>query len=359
MLINTRRAGAKVSIVLLFVLLSLFLVTSVASAATVTPGDPADVNNDGRINVQDISLVMRHVLALPPLLTAGQVSIADVDGNGVVNVLDVTLIMRRSLGLIAEFPVTPLQVASITAVNPRQVEVVFNRVLAPALRAQMVAANFHVGLQAAPDINRLTGPGSAVALAEDNKTVLLTMGEGFNFANGTTANRVVVRRAAGLAADHTVATLAFIDTRVPTLVSVRTVGPRSIVMTFSEPLDHTVLVPTNITLNAGAITLNLTGSAVYVAARRELRVDTFTDLTAGSYTLAILAGTNLRDYSEFRVIPASMTFTHTPVTTAPAVTVLSSTESTVTIQFTRPIILGSLVGNANVLFRHTHNTTLN
>jgi hypothetical protein len=122
-------------------------------------------------------------------------------------------------------------------------------------------------------------------------------------------------------------------------------------LTFSEPLDRSI-IPTNITLNGGAIALNLFGST-YMDSRRELRVDTFSDLAAGSYTLAITAGTSLKDYSGFSVAATTKTFTHTPITTSPTVSFISATVNSVTIEFSRAIDTDSLVNNASVLFRHT------
>jgi trimeric autotransporter adhesin len=346
-----KRAGVKISIVLLSVFLFLLLFAPVAFAATY-----GDINDDGDVDVLDVVLVMKHVLDLDGLTTA-QEAVADVNGDGNINVQDVTLIMQYSLGLIDEFPHAALAVTKVTAVNPKQVEVEFNRMLNAEEKTKMVTANFHVGLQAAPATNVLTGAGSAVAVLSDSKTVLLTMANGSNFVNGSATNRVVVKKAVGIAADYVNASLAFVDTSVPTLVSVETISPREIVMTFSEPLDRTI-VPTNITLNAGAIALNLAGK-VYVDARRELIVETFSDLTAGSYTLAITSGTSLKDYSGFSVAPTSKVFTHTPVTTAPTVSVKSATESSVTLEFSRAINPTTLVNNASVLFRHTYDTLIN
>lgn len=61
-----------------------------------------DVNGDGKINVTDVVLTMRHALELS-LLSGDAMMRADVNGDGVINVLDVTLIMRFSLGLIDTF----------------------------------------------------------------------------------------------------------------------------------------------------------------------------------------------------------------------------------------------------------------
>jgi hypothetical protein len=94
------KTGMKLSLILLCVLLFLLLSSSAALAAMM-----GDVNDDGRVNVQDVILVQKHILS--PSLTTAQQAVADVNGDGVINVRDATLIMQYSLGLITEFPVGP------------------------------------------------------------------------------------------------------------------------------------------------------------------------------------------------------------------------------------------------------------
>ncbi len=84
---------------LTFALTFFFLVSlapSLSFAANLAKGD---VNGDGKINIQDVVMVMQHVLNLHTLTTE-QLSAADVTGEGDINVVDVTSIMRFSLGLI-------------------------------------------------------------------------------------------------------------------------------------------------------------------------------------------------------------------------------------------------------------------
>ena len=351
-----KRAGAKVVVAMLSILLFLFLFASAASAAMM-----GDVNDSGTVNVQDVVLVQKYVLGLGTL-TDAQKAVADVNGDGNVNVQDVTLIMQFALGLIDEFPHAKLAVSKVTAVNPKQVEVEFNRVLKPDEKAKMTTANFHVGLQASPLVDRLPGAandGSAVAVKDDNRTVLLTMATtptSYYFVSGSTSNRVVVKKEVGMDADHVVANLAFTDTSVPTLVSVHTESPTTLVLTFSEPLNRTIS-PSHITLATSEgtnIPLNLFSDYVYVDARRELRIETFgVSLSAGSHTLTIASGTSLRDYAGSPVVPTSKTFTHSPITTAPTVSFKSATENSVTIEFSRAVDSTTLIDNINALFRHT------
>jgi len=91
---------------LAILLLSLILLFSFTShtAPTASAYTLGDVNNDGRIDVQDVTLVTRHVIGIEDL-SASQMEAADVNGDGQINVQDVTLVMQKALGKIDKFPV--------------------------------------------------------------------------------------------------------------------------------------------------------------------------------------------------------------------------------------------------------------
>ncbi len=110
--------GVKASAAVLTIMLLAILISSFAHAAPeITSGD---INDDGKINVQDVVLVARHVLGLQTL-TADQQKAADVNSDGLINVLDVTMITQYVLGLIDEFPAPPVEPDTYTltmAANP-------------------------------------------------------------------------------------------------------------------------------------------------------------------------------------------------------------------------------------------------
>ena len=70
----------------------------------VTGSQPGDINNDGRVNIQDAVLVIQSILGYESL-SADQRERADVDGNGRIDVNDANLIMQMTLGNISRFPV--------------------------------------------------------------------------------------------------------------------------------------------------------------------------------------------------------------------------------------------------------------
>jgi len=63
-----------------------------------------DANFDEVIDVQDVLLVMKHVLEIE-ILDEVQKKAADVNSDDLINVQDVTLIMQKALGKIDKFPV--------------------------------------------------------------------------------------------------------------------------------------------------------------------------------------------------------------------------------------------------------------
>ena len=87
-------------------LFSVFIILNLlcSPASAVIHGD---LNGDGRVDVQDVVLVMRHSLGLV-VLNDLQGFLADVNGDGKVNVRDVSQIMQKSLGIIEGFCDLPL-----------------------------------------------------------------------------------------------------------------------------------------------------------------------------------------------------------------------------------------------------------
>ncbi|GEM_PF-5748541 len=61
-----------------------------------------DVNGDGAVNVQDVVLMIRHILELTHL-SEEQKKSADIRGNGVIDIRDVTLVTQYALGMIKTF----------------------------------------------------------------------------------------------------------------------------------------------------------------------------------------------------------------------------------------------------------------
>jgi hypothetical protein len=358
-----KRTGAKLSLVLLSIFLFLLLFAPAASAAMM-----GDIDGSGSINVLDVVLAKQHVLGVQ-LLTPAQKLVADVNGSGDVDVLDVDLIMRKALGLITEFPFVQLQVSSVTAVNARQVAVVFNAAVTKSLAEN--PANYEVYKQGALFTNVFGTEinGAKATLQEDGRTVWLTLNNlpgKQEFVQGTNFNRVVVKAAAGLTADYTNSSVAFLDTTAPTFLSVRSIGPDIIELTFSEPVMASTPVA-GLALTGGPdplVGLNL-ATAEFNDAKRTVTIKTTSNLTPGAtYTLAVQAGDTpgyLKDYVGLKIVPASRQFVHTATTTVPTVSAAAINQHTVRLTFDRPVELKKLnppLIGTNVEFRLNVNTDL-
>ena len=61
-----------------------------------------DVNDDGKINAIDATLVLKHSAELIALTEKQQIA-ADVSGDGKVNAIDATLILKYAADLITSF----------------------------------------------------------------------------------------------------------------------------------------------------------------------------------------------------------------------------------------------------------------
>lgn len=251
-------------------------------------------------------------------------------------------------------PVTKLEVATVKALNLKQVEIVFTKEVVEADAVKLT--NYVVNADGAT-ANIADGAGAKAVLAADKKTVILTLEDGVAFVNSTKANKVVVKKEIGMEADVTKADIAALDLAVPAIEKVATTGPKQITITFTEPLDRSVNAANTVssfTLNNGTVTLDPT-KATYVDADRTLTVETYITIPEAEHTLAVKApaSNNLVDYAGYKLPSTTIAFTHKKDATVPVATLVSNTETTATIKFNKPV---TNVANANVLYRHTYNS---
>lgn len=239
-------------------------------------------------------------------------------------------------------------VASVIALNLKQVEVKFKGAVSAANAA--ILANYQIGLAAAPDTNVAGG----VAYNANSKSAIITLSGANQFVNYSTANKVNVFKAVGLAADYVNAAVSISDTTIPTAIKAEGTGLREITIWFSEPLKSTVSSSASIAslqLDAGTVALD-PNSAVYDAVARTLTVRTLSDLSQAAHTIKVnMTGNNLVDLSDYKVIPNTLSFTYVRDVTPPTVSVLSSTEKSVTFKFNEAV---NNVKTSNVVFSHTY-----
>ena len=94
--------GVKNQAFIILIVIGLLLTASYAHGSP--EARHGDINDDGRVDVQDVVLVVKHVLNIEQLDTDQQI-LADVNDDGVINVKDVSLITQYWLGLVDRLPV--------------------------------------------------------------------------------------------------------------------------------------------------------------------------------------------------------------------------------------------------------------
>ena len=253
--------------------------------------------------------------------------------------------IAQNAGLIAAPAV--LAVDSVKALNLRELVITFNK--AVVTDEAKKTTNYEIN-----DLNP-----AAVDVSADGKTVTLRTSNVNRMSNYATDVKLEVLKAIGLAADTTISNISAKDITVPSVVSVEAIGPRNLKVTFSEPLNEEVTIADTVNsfkLDNGFVALDTT-KATYSG--NVLSLNTLGDLSEGAHSLQVKndSSNKLVDSANYTVTPTSSSFNYVKDTSALTVKVVESTETTATIQFSKPIDAATLT--ADVLFRHTYNTPTN
>ena len=261
--------------------------------------------------------------------------------DGKATIIDKIVEAKPSLRAVAEkagLISTPavLAVDSVKALNLKQIQVVFNKTVDKSVVEKIEYFNaFNNG--SSSDL----ASGGSVALQADGKTAIVTLGSNFN--NGTVA-KVVVKTIATYTNDA----VAVADTTVPTVTGVTVTGPQTITVEYSEPIKG---------INSAEFTID-NGNYIVTNAvangNNKVDVTVGVNLTNGEHSLKI-NGTNVSDYADYKVISRTINFTVAADTTAPVATVKSVSPTEVKVTFNKPV---TNVKEANVLYRHTYNSSL-
>ncbi|RYI27911.1 hypothetical protein EVU96_15760 [Bacillus infantis] len=222
-------------------------------------------------------------------------------------------------------------VTEVKALNLKQVQVTFNKDVEKDSAEKL--SNYSL-------TNDFT-----VADAEANgKTVVLTLSG--NAAQQATAKLTVenVKDTTGLTVAKSENDVRFFDTVAPAVSSVEASGPRTITVNFSEPLQT---APTFRLDNGTLAVVN----ADWTAGDSEATLTLGADLSEGSHSLEVAGGT---DYAGFAIEKASTSFTYSKDTAAPTVSVKSTTETQVVLQFNERVLNAD---NSNVEYYHTYKGT--
>ena len=254
--------------------------------------------------------------------------------------------VAEKAGLIAA--PTALEISKVEALNLRELVITFNKSV--VVDEAKKVANYEINDNAPV----------AADVSADGKTVTLRTSHANKMGNYSTEIKLEVLKAVGLATDTTISNIAAKDTTVPTVVKVEATGPRNLKVTFSEPLNETVTAADTVNsfkLDNGFMALDTT-AATYSG--NVLSLKTLGDLAEGTHTLQVQNDTainKLVDSANYTVTPTSSSFEYVKDTSPLTVKVVESTETTATIQFSKPIDTTTLT--SNIKFRHTYNTTVN
>ena len=271
---------------------------------------------------------------------------------------------------------TTLEVVSVSALNAKQIEVVFNK---PVDSDTINLNNFDVSrstdasgtdrlasaTETAYNVAQTINTGSA-DVQPDGKTVLLTLDNGAKLANPSSIVNVKVAGVKDLEG-NTIATVtkttSMTDSTVPSVVSIETFASNVIRITFSEPVtavadaDDDGLDAADFGTNdfvvdsyAYAVTGVLRG-----AEANQLDVTLSGNLSDGQHSIVVNNANEVMDYAGYTVVKETKTFTTVKDVTVPSFTAEARNERTVRLTFSKPVSLTT--AGSNVHFRYAYNST--
>lgn len=121
------------------------------------------------------------------------------------------------------------------------------------------------------------------------------------------------------------------DETVPTVQKIEFVGPETIEITFSEPIDAAASTP-EVSVDNGVYMGSVDENESYDW--NVVTVELGTEMTKGDHVFKIKG---FVDYAEYTMVAKTMTVAYTPVTAAPTVTVKEATQEDVTLTFSIPV----------------------
>jgi hypothetical protein len=236
----------------------------------------------------------------------------------------------------AKVALAPLVVESVTALNAKQVLVVFNK--AVDRTTAQTAGNYVINGTAAAEATRQA----------DQKSVLVNLNPANILTNQSINNTVVVQNVRDTATPaytmitQTLANIAMTDSTLPTLQSAAMISPTQLRVVFSEPVRRalgaeasTQPAATYFQVDNGVFPF--VGANVTVDHTRNAIVATFANpLPQGAYTLRVIAS-SLQDYVSLPVQQKDITFNYAPDTTAPTFSVVEASPVTITIEFNKAV----------------------
>ena len=224
--------------------------------------------------------------------------------------------------------------------EPEKLEVA--EVKADNLREAVVTFNGTVDKTTAEKVGNYKATGKTFGkakLMEDNKTVVLTLNGNNAFENNKAIKLTVtgVKNAAGVVMTKQEINFTPKDVEYPTVKSVVYTGPKSLEITFSEPMKSAGKV----VLKAGNSTLSAKAE-VSEGDERVVEVTTFSTLKDGTEYLVCVGDPKnsnqyAKDYANYPNIYFEGTYAYTADKTAPEAKIVSADQKVVAVEFNKPV----------------------
>ncbi|WP_100405686.1 Ig-like domain-containing protein [Bacillus solitudinis] len=231
--------------------------------------------------------------------------------------------------------VVDLAVNSVSASNNKEITIKFNKEVETATAED--ADNYELS-------NAALGAVTA-KLADDKQTVTLTVATAAAQQAKTDVTVKNVKDTDGAAVAETTESVTFFDTTTPTANSVKVVGPKTLEVEFSEPLQT---APTFV-LNGGSYSV----SPTFTSGDKKVTLTLGGTLPEATHTLTVSGGSDYSSATGFAVEKTDLDFTYAVDKVAPTVEVYKSTEQVVTLKFSKAVKATNL--NADVTAYHTLN----
>jgi trimeric autotransporter adhesin len=231
-----------------------------------------------------------------------------------------------------KFEIVAPSVASVTALNLKQVKVTFST---------------DVDADTAEATTNYKFNDSALSVTNavlSGKEVLLTINSSTsNAAQQTVADLTVenVKDATGTVIGKTSKSVKFFDATAPEVASVSVAGPKTLKVKFSEPLKEAP----NFSVNAGTTAIVTTQ---FTQGSDTVTLALGSQPTAGDHKLKVTGG---KDYAGFAVEDITKDFTFGVDATAPTATIKSASPKKIVLEFSEDV---TNVDSTNVQFYHTY-----
>lgn len=241
------------------------------------------------------------------------------NGEVVAKVLDTALVANTATDVTVEYlgvsftesatlEYLVLAVDSVSALNLVEYEVVFTKAVD---ELTLGTADFT--------------SATAVALQEDGKTVLVTVGLKGQQSTLDVTVKDIDDLDGNTIDDTTVEGVEFFDATIPFATSIELTGPQSFEVTYNEPVQGspTALINDGI---YGAAFVSIVGNVV--------KYDFTSTLDEGEYTIKV---DGVTDFATYAAPAKTYTLTYATNTTVPTVSIDSATQEKVTVLFSKPV----------------------